>query len=148
MLLPSTSLTLMGEIAGVNTASLGGCLHSLKKRVRWAEGLHDKLNSHVFDLERDGTHQLVLCPWLIMRWKQPTWLWNHLWCPNDPRGYGIDDDDDDYYVFIKLFVNKEKLHHFRPMQFSVWCWSKCTILSLDLLKTYTSFLHRDRKLSR
>ena len=23
------------------------------------------------------------------------WLQNHLWCPNDPRGYGIDDDDDD-----------------------------------------------------
>ena len=21
------------------------------------------------------------------------WLWNHLWCPNVPRGYGIDDDD-------------------------------------------------------
>ena len=23
------------------------------------------------------------------------WLQNHLWCPNDPRGYGIYDDDDD-----------------------------------------------------
>ena len=23
------------------------------------------------------------------------WLQNHLWCSNDPRGYGIDDDDDD-----------------------------------------------------
>ena len=23
------------------------------------------------------------------------WLPNHLWCPNDPRGWGIDDDDDD-----------------------------------------------------
>ena len=22
------------------------------------------------------------------------WLRNHLWCPNDPRGLGIDDDDD------------------------------------------------------
>ena len=22
------------------------------------------------------------------------WLQNHLWCPNDPRGEGIDDDDD------------------------------------------------------
>ena len=22
------------------------------------------------------------------------WLWNHLWCPNDPRGSGIDGDDD------------------------------------------------------
>ena len=23
------------------------------------------------------------------------WLRNHLWCPNDPRCYGIDDDDND-----------------------------------------------------
>ena len=23
------------------------------------------------------------------------WLQNHLWCPNDPCSYGIDDDDDD-----------------------------------------------------
>ena len=23
------------------------------------------------------------------------WLWNHLWCPNDPLGEGIGDDDDD-----------------------------------------------------
>ena len=23
------------------------------------------------------------------------WLRDHLWCPNDPRGYGIDDDNDD-----------------------------------------------------
>ena len=23
------------------------------------------------------------------------WLWNHLWSPNDPRGRGIDDDDDE-----------------------------------------------------
>ena len=23
------------------------------------------------------------------------WLQNHLWCPNDPLGKGIDDDDDD-----------------------------------------------------
>ena len=22
------------------------------------------------------------------------WLWNHLWCPNDSRRYGINDDDD------------------------------------------------------
>ena len=31
------------------------------------------------------------------------WLQNHLWCPNDPRGWGIDDDDDDgYYVLTSL----------------------------------------------
>ena len=28
------------------------------------------------------------------------WLRNHLWCPNDPRGLGIHDDDDDYVFFF------------------------------------------------
>ena len=52
----------MDEIAGVNTASLGGYLHSKKKRAGWAEGFHDELKGHVFDLEREGLCQVVLCP--------------------------------------------------------------------------------------
>ena len=59
---PSTSLPVKVEIAGVNTASLGRYLHSTKTRARWAEGLHDELNGHVFDLERDGLRQVLLCP--------------------------------------------------------------------------------------
>ena len=54
----------MGEIASVNTASLGG--YRSKKRARWTEGFHDELNGHVFDLERDGLRQVVLCPSLTM----------------------------------------------------------------------------------
>ena len=50
----STSFPIMGEIAGVNKASLSVHLHSTKKRARWAEGFNDELNGHVFDLERDG----------------------------------------------------------------------------------------------
>ena len=52
----------MGEVAGVNTASLGGCLNSKKKKARLADRFHDELNGHVFDLERDGLCQVVLCP--------------------------------------------------------------------------------------
>ena len=59
---PSIRLPVMGEIAGVNTASLGGYLYGSKKRAGWAEGFHDKLNGYVFDLERDGLRQVVLCP--------------------------------------------------------------------------------------
>ena len=55
-----TSLPVMGEIAGANTASLDGCLHSTKTGARWAEGFHE-LNGYVFDLERDGLRQVVLC---------------------------------------------------------------------------------------
>ena len=64
---PSTSLPVMGKIAGINTASLGGYFHSTKTRARWAEGFLDELNGHVFDLERDGLRQVVLCPRLTMR---------------------------------------------------------------------------------
>ena len=46
-LLPSMSLPVMEEIAGVNMASLGRYLHSTKKRARWAEGFRGELNSHV-----------------------------------------------------------------------------------------------------
>ena len=64
---PFTSLPVMVEIAGVNTASLGGCLYSLKKRARLAEGFHDESNGHVFDLERDGLRQVVPCPRFTMK---------------------------------------------------------------------------------
>ena len=69
---PSTSLPAMGEIAGVNTESLGGYHHSSKKRAGWAEGFHDELNGHVYDLERDRLRQAVSCPWLTIWWKQAT----------------------------------------------------------------------------
>ena len=52
----------MGEIAGVNKASLGGYLHSSKTRVRLAEGFHEELNGHVLDAERDGLRKVVSCP--------------------------------------------------------------------------------------
>ena len=61
------ALALRESATGVNTASLGGYLYSTKTRARWAEGFHDELNGHVFDLKRDGLRQVVLCPRLIMR---------------------------------------------------------------------------------
>ena len=54
------SLLVMGEIAGVNMASLGVYLQCTKAWARWVEGFNDKLNGHVFDLERDGLCQVVL----------------------------------------------------------------------------------------
>ena len=50
----------MGEIDCVNTASLGVYLYSAKIRAIWADEFH-KLNGHMFDLERDGLRQVVLC---------------------------------------------------------------------------------------
>ena len=64
---PSASIPVMGEIAGDNTASLGGYLHSTKKKARWAEGFHDELNGHAFDRERDGLRQVVPCPRVTMK---------------------------------------------------------------------------------
>ena len=68
---PSASLPVMGKIAGVSTASLGGYLHSTKTRDRWAEGFHE-LNGHVFDLERDWLRQVELCSRLTMRRQHTT----------------------------------------------------------------------------
>ena len=52
----------MGEIAGVNTASVVGCLHSSRTRARWAEGFHDELDGHMIDVERDRPLQVVPFP--------------------------------------------------------------------------------------
>ena len=68
VLLPTVSLPVMGEIVGVNMASLGGYLHSSKARARWAEGFHVELNNHVFNKERDGLHQVLSCLWLTTWW--------------------------------------------------------------------------------
>ena len=50
------------------------------------------------------------------------WLQNHLWCPNDPRGLGIDDDDDGdckskfycqympSFVVLGLVISNSKQH--------------------------------------
>ena len=57
---PATNLQVMGKIAGVNAASLGGYLHSSKTRARWVEGFHDELNGHVLDLEGMGCVRLNL----------------------------------------------------------------------------------------
>ena len=54
---PSTSLPGMGEIAGVNTTSLGRYLHSSKTRARWAEGFHDER----VQPGEDGLRQVVPC---------------------------------------------------------------------------------------
>ena len=60
--LPSSmSLPVMGEIAEVNMASLGMYLHSMKTKARWVEGFHDELSGNMFDLEKDGLQQVVLC---------------------------------------------------------------------------------------
>ena len=52
----------MGEIAGVNTASLDEYFDSPKRRARWAEGFHDELNGQVLDLDRDGLREIVPRP--------------------------------------------------------------------------------------
>ena len=78
---PSTCLQVMGEIAGVNMASLGGCICGSKTRTRWAEWFHDKHNGHMFNLERDGLHQVVPYSWVTMKWPQTTWPYHTGCCP-------------------------------------------------------------------
>ena len=63
----STSLPVLDDIAGDNTASLDEWFHSSETWARWAEGFHDEIIGSVFDLERNGLHQVVLCPRVTMR---------------------------------------------------------------------------------
>ena len=53
MTLPPSQSPSYERKSGVNTAPLGGGLHSSKTRARWAEGFHDELYSHKFDKEKD-----------------------------------------------------------------------------------------------
>ena len=73
-LTPTTSLPGMDEVAGVNTASLGGCPNSSKTMAKWAEGFHDELNGHVFDLEKDGLHLALELPWWRTEKNGGNWL--------------------------------------------------------------------------
>ena len=65
------------------------------------------------------------------------WLQNHLWCPNDPRGQGIDDDDDvmkDVNLAVILECNKHwwacwqslsTSQQYKHMpQWSRWQWNR------------------------
>ena len=62
--LPPLVSQLWVKYKSVSAASLGGYLLSLKTGTRWAEGFHDGLNGHVFDLERDELRQVVPGLWL------------------------------------------------------------------------------------
>ena len=68
----STSLPVMGEIAGVNMASLGIYLHSSKTRARWAEGFHDEPTAACSTWRGIGSVRLYLaCDSSHDRNKQP-----------------------------------------------------------------------------
>ena len=55
-------------------------------------------------------------------------LWNDLWCPNNPRDYGIDDDDDDDASLTAkssaFLVSAFLFHPAWFLQFSVTCHKK------------------------
>ena len=42
------------------------------------------------------------------------WLQNYLWCPDDPRGQGIDDDDDDVQQTLTALLPPS---HMRLLQY-------------------------------
>ena len=52
-----------------------------------------------------------------MEGKKKNWLQNHLWCPNDPRGSELDDDDHKVHIAVckrpntLLYSTKKKVWH-------------------------------------
>ena len=61
-----------------------------RQRKRWEDnirewtGLEFAKSQRVVENRKNGGH----------------WLWSHLWCPNDPCGWGIDEDDDNLKVHV------------------------------------------------
>ena len=47
------------------------------------------------------------------------WLQNHLWCPNDPRGEGMDDDDEPCRFYIKC--RKQVIFFSTLNDWLLWC---------------------------
>ena len=48
------------------------------------------------------------------------WFQNHLWCTNDPRGEGIDDNDEEEITYLRFVINSRdvavKLTYERPQK--------------------------------
>ena len=56
------------------------------------------------------------------------WLQNHLWCPNDHRGQGIDDgDDDDHGVGCLMHTRGLRLPHTTPHEIGMKCVPALTL---------------------
>ena len=67
-------------------------------KAQW-KGEEDKADRGRGGKTKSGNGQAWSSPSPKGQWRMgkngENWLWNHLWYPNDPRDYGIDDDDDD-----------------------------------------------------
>ena len=70
------------------------------------------------------------------------WFKSHLWCTNDPHGWGIDDDDDGcmlglhdticvliFYVLENVFM-----YAYRPVFFHCHCYYGCLLLLCTALE--------------
>ena len=67
-------------------------------KAQW-KGEEDKADRGRGGKTASGNGQVWSSPSPRGRWRTGenvgNWLRNHLWCPNDPRGYGIDEDDNE-----------------------------------------------------
>ena len=72
-----------------------GTVNEGRRQGRQRKRLEDNIREWT-GLESDRSQRAV-----ENRENGENWLQNHLWCPNDPHGKGIDDDDDDDDLFVK-----------------------------------------------
>ena len=82
-------------------------------KLRWyghvsrssGKGEEDKADRGRGGKTTSGNGQAWSLPSPRGQWRTGTngenWLWNHLWCPNDPRSQGIDDDEVDHLLIIQ-----------------------------------------------
>ena len=55
-----------------------------RERKRWEDNIREQTGREFAKSQRAVEKQKKM---------ERNWLRNHRWCPNDPRGYGVDEDD-------------------------------------------------------
>ena len=84
------------------------CSSSLAKTILQGYETEDKADGGRGGKTASGNGQAWSSPSPRGQWRTGknggNWLWNHLWCLNDPSSYGIDGDDDDQVLTVWLFM--------------------------------------------
>ena len=100
------------------------------KKTRQRE---EEVGSHHQGMDRPRVRQVPEGSGERKNWEN--WLQNHLWCPNDPRGYGIDDDDDECVCWSTAISYQSHLN-FRLYSIETICIYKHIYIHCIVLHIY------------
>ena len=95
-------VSLRGHTGIEGGAAIALCLTRHSGRRKKTRQTEEEVGRQHQGMDRPGVRKAPQGNGEQGKMEKKNWLQNHLWCPNDPRGYGTDDDDDDCeWSFIK-----------------------------------------------